>query len=326
MGRTLALIAVVALGLSPAPSQAQTIRVHLAEPGCQELPFAPARLRQLLAIELAVDGVVIVDDPEVAQAVIAYEPEPCEPGATRFVMRLTPQRGQLRLHRADMSSIPLATVPRALALELAEALRGDPVGDEPPPIERAPELPAPAPPPRVEVPLEPAPDTGPPLRVGAAASVRNTPDTGGTLAGPRLFIDLPIGDHLPFMARIDAGAAFGASAHDLVLGSISGGVAFSVWARAVPELALRFGPRLWLGHGWAFDAQANGATRGSEEVQVGTSLVVAAELSLGGGVELLLEGEVGTHLIGLDYVVADRRSGFVGAYWGVDLALAWGIG
>lgn len=326
MARTLALIAALALGLCPAPSQAQTIRVHLAEPGCRELPFAPTRLRELLALELAVDGVVIVDDPEVAQAVIAYEPEPCEPGATRFVMQLTPQGGQLRLHRADMSSIPLATVPRALALELAEALRGDAVADEAPPIEPAPELPAAEPPSRVEVPLEPAPDSGPPLRVGGAASVRNTPDTGGTLAGARLFIDLPIGDHLPFLARIDAGAAFGPSAHDLVLGSVTGGITFSIWARAVRELALRFGPRLWIGHGWAFDGPANGATRGSEEVQVGTGLVVAGELALGGGVELLLEGEVGTHLIGLDYVLADGRSGFVGAYWGVDLALAWQIG
>jgi hypothetical protein len=326
MAKRLALIALAALGLCPAPLSAQTIRVHLTEPGCRELPFAPTRLRELLAIELAVDGVVIVDDPEVAQAVIAYEPEPCEPGATRFVMRLTPQGGELRLHRADMSAIPLATVPRALALELAEALRGDPVGDEGPPIEEAPELPEPPPPPRVEVPLEPAPDTGPPLRVGGAASVRNTPDTGGTLAGARLFIDLPIGDHLPFIARIDAGAAFGPSAHDLVLGSISGGITFSVWARAVPELALRFGPRLWVAHGWAFDATASNAARGSAEVQVGAGLVVAGEVALGGGVELLLEGEVGTHMLGLDYVVPGGRSGFVGAYWGLDLALAWEIG
>lgn len=246
--------------------------------------------------------------------------------ATRFVLRLVGADGELRLATADMRDIPLGTVPRALALQLVEALRGEPPApDRAPPIEQAPPPIEPAEVPRAEVPIEPAPGAGPPARVGLAASVRNTPDTGGTLAGARLFVDLPLGQGLPLTLRVDAGAAFGPSAHDLVLGSIAGGLTLSIWARALPALALRFGPRLWVGHGWAFDAEARNATLQSEEVQVGAGLVVGGDFALAERIELLVEAEVGTHLLGLDYVLPAGRSGFLGAYWGADVALAFAL-
>ncbi len=325
LATTVVVLAALLAGTARAQDVPHTVR--LRDPSCTELPFAASRLRDLLELELSADGAELVEADAPAEAEVSYEPEPCEPGATRFVLRLVGEGGVLRLSVADMGDIPLGTVPRALALEVVEALRGQalPVA-EVPPIEPAPPRPEPPePPPQAEVPLEPAPGSGVPVRLGAAAGVRNTPDTGGTLAGLRLLLDLPLGQELPLALRIDLATAFGPSAHDLVLGSVGGGLSIFVWARALPALALRFGPRLFVAHGWAFGADVAGADRQSEEVQVGAGLVVGADVALAPGVELILEAEVGTHLLGLEYVVAAGRSGFLGAYWGGDLALAFAL-
>lgn len=325
----LATIVAALAALLAGNARAQDVphRVRLRDPSCTELPFAASRLRDLLELELSADGAELVDPDEPAEAEVSYEPEPCEPGATRFVLRLTGEGGVLRLSIADMGEIPLATVPRALALEVVEALRGHarPLAEAPPIEPAPPPLEPPSPPPQAEVPLEPARGSGVPARLGAAAGVRNTPDTGGTLASLRVLLDLPLGQDLPLAVRIDLAAAFGPSAHDLVLGSMGGGLSLFVWARALPALALRFGPRLFVAHGWAFGADTAGAQRQSEDVQVGAGLVVGADVALAPGVELLFEVEVGTHLLGLEYAVAAGRSGFLGAYWGGDLALAFAL-
>ncbi len=316
--------AAAALRLVASPAEAQAPRtVHLVSPSCGELPFAEERFRELLVLELQVDGVVLVDDPALAEALLSYEPDPCGPGATHFALRL--MRGRtLHLNDADVGEVPLATVPRALALEMAEMLRGD--TEAAPPIEEAPPAPpAPEPPPPLEAPIEPAPHRGPHTRLGAAATVRNVPETGAVLAGALVFADLPIADELPLVVRIDAGARLGPSAHDVALGAVTGGVTISIWARALDALAVRFGPRLWVGYGFALDPERSGATPQSEPLLAGVSVVTGGELALSDALSLLLELEVGTHLHGLEYTLPGGRTGFVGAYWGGQLALAWRV-
>lgn len=315
----------------PARAQEETPRtVFLGSPECAALPFAAARLRELLALELEADGARLLDDPA-ANVRIVYEPVPCEPGATEFAIELTTEGEGPRFYRASLSQIPLATVPRALALDLAEALRGNlpeappvalpepaPVVEEPPP-----EPPAIAPPVVAPVPPPSEPDRSPPTRLGFGVAVRNTPDTGAVLGGLRLFIDLPVGDHLPLSLRADVLFALGGASHDLLLGWIDGGLTVSIAARALDALSLRFGPRLWLGHGGAFNAEERGATRLSGEVQFGIGVVLALEIMIAPGLELLVGGEVGTHFEELEYVFSDARSGVIGAYWAADLGLAW---
>jgi hypothetical protein len=336
------LVWIVAIATLPESALAQEVprTVHLGTSSCEALPFEAQRLRQLLELELDLDGARVLDDPSDAITRVRYEPVPCAPGATEFALELSREGEPPRYYRADMSEIPLATVPRALALELAEALRGNleesgealpvaPAGalamlERAEPIEPLSEPPMGEPPPNEPAPNE-APSSGPPSRLGVSAGLRNSPDTGAVLAGVRVLLDLPLGDGLPLALRADLGAAFGPSSHDLVLGWLDGGLTLAIWARAIPELAVRFGPRLWLGHGWAFEAEEHGATRVSRDVQFGLGVVVAGELLIAPGLELLIQGEVGTHFEGLEYTVADDRAGFLGAYWGADLALAWSL-
>jgi hypothetical protein len=127
------------------------------------------------------------------------------------------------------------------------------------------------------------------------------------------------------MLRADIGVAFGPTSFDFLLGYVDGGLTVAIWARALPELALRFGPRLWLGHGWIFDAEAKGATRQSGDVQFGVGLVVGADIMIAPGIELSIESEVGTHHEGVEYAVASGRTGFLGAYWGASVGLAFGL-
>ena len=87
------------------------------------------------------------------------------------------------------------------------------------------------------------------------------------------------------------------------------------------HLAVRFGPRLWLGHAAALEAP--GATRQSDDVQVGLGLRVGVDLALAPGIDLLLEGEVGANLHGLELSGPAGRTGFLGAYWGLDVGLGF---
>jgi len=164
----------------------------------------------------------------------------------------------------------------------------------------------------------PAPSSSPPLRLAIGAHLRNTPDTGAILAGPRVLLDLGLGHDLPLSVRFDVAAAFGGAPHELALGAVDAGVAIFLWARAAPELALRFGPRLFVGHDFLIEGDA---TRLSGDVQVGVGVRVGAELRLVPGVDLLIEAEVGTHLVDLALETAAGPSGLAGAYGGADLAL-----
>src|SRR5690606_4633983 len=122
MPRSAIVVLLAAALASPARAQDVPSTVRLRDPSCTELPFAASRVRDLLELELSVDGAELVDEDEAASVEVTYEPEPCEPGATRFVLRLVGPGGSLRLATADLASIPLGTVPRALALQMVEAM------------------------------------------------------------------------------------------------------------------------------------------------------------------------------------------------------------
>src|SRR5690606_24714258 len=212
------------------------------------------------------------------------------PGATRY--RLELRGGSEARAEAALDAIPLATVPRALALQLVEMLRlddGEVTADAPdaPREERAdvdvepaasetapvatPAEPERAPDPSPPATSSPAPSSSPPLRLAIGAHLRNTPDTGAILAGPRVLLDLGLGHDLPLSVRFDVAAAFGGAPHELALGAVDAGVAIFLWARAAPELALRFGPRLFVGHDFLIEGDA---TRLSGDVQVGVGVRV----------------------------------------------------
>ncbi len=328
MQRVLIVLAFLA---SSVPAAAQMpASVHLREPECDQLPFDHARLRELFELELSVDGTRLVDDPAQAEMRIVYEPERCEPGETRFSIELERNDGALRVQHAEMSAVGLATIPRALALELAEALRGGArreeatAAAEPAPTEARPAPSQPVTPPAEAPPAEETP-AGLPTRFILTIGSRNTPDTSGWLYGARLAIDLSLGHDLPLSLRVDLAAAIGFTAFDLPLAGVDGGVTIALWARAVPELLLRFGPRLWLGHGFILDAEGNGATRVSGEVQFGLGVVVGLEIRIAPGLDLIVGAEVGTHFEGVEYTLASGRAGFLGAYWGIDLGLAFAL-
>ncbi len=320
----------LALGWA-APAAAQTPAprtVHLAQPTCGELPVSPRRVRELLALALELEGAVLVEDPALAEAEVSYEPYPCGPAATRFVFHLS-RGGVLRMHDAAIGALPLGSLVHALALEMANALRGQPGDDL---AERIASFPPPPPPPAIpppeqaEVTLEsPRPprralSTHPATRVGIGGVVLNAPAGGATLGGAFAFLDLPLG-RSPLVLRMDAGGAIGPSAYDLVLASITGGLTLSYWARVFDRLAVRAGPRLWLGYGWALHPA--GASRQSDLPQVGAGGTVAAEIELTDALVLVVEGEVGANLVGLGYALAMGHAGFRGAYWGGRLGLAW---
>lgn len=160
-----------------------------------------------------------------------------------------------------------------------------------------------------------------PLRVGVTAQLQNTPDTGAVGIGPRFFLDLPIAD-LPLLARVDFEAGMGPAAGDVLLGRIAGGLGLSLWARAADELAVRFGPRVWLGGTTWFDTPD--VVRVTDlALQFGIDVRVGMDVSLLPGVDLVVDAAVGTHLHGLELQRGAERSGLLGAYWGVDVGLAF---
>ena len=322
--------------------------VRLERSPCAFLPFSEDRLRELVELELGVDGRRLGVDGD-ADVVLRYALEPCEAGATTIRVEVirgaTSESPTVRESRVELAEVPLATVPRALALELVESLRAMPAavgGAEPAIAEPATaeaavgQAAASTPPDPVETepapiaPASPGPSaTGRPihpvLRVGILGALRNTPDTGAVLLGARLFFDVWPVTEAPLVARVDVMFAAGPASEALTLGVTEGGLTVSLWGRAAAAFALRFGPRIWIGHGWDFARPAD-LQRTSGEVMAGIGVRVGAELELGAGVALVLEGEVGTHFAGLGYAqmgapAGGDEPGADGAYWSLDLGV-----
>ncbi|MBX3275644.1 MAG: hypothetical protein KF729_35620 [Sandaracinaceae bacterium] len=332
---------VACLCLFPCAAAAQTIQ--LSEPACAHLPFDAGDVRRLLALELSVEGIAIDDAAALA---LAYDAAPCARGATTYSL-VVRRPGVERRDTVSLADVPLATVARALALALAEAARDAlrepdlaPEPDEPtaPEVELdAPRVtaalgtlepgaalaaePTPSAEASAERPPEREPDHAMRLRFGVAGFVRNTPDTGAVLAGPRVFVDVPLFD-LPLLLRADLEASSGAASFGVTLAGAGGGLAISLAARASPELALRFGPRVWA------NATAALAADGFDPdtdvpVQVGLEVRVGLDVALAPGLELVLDAAAGTHAHGLPLRRGAERSGLVGAYWTADVGLAF---
>jgi hypothetical protein len=73
------------------------------------------------------------------------------------------------------------------------------------------------------------------------------------------------------------------------------------------------------------DAAGQTVTELSRDIQVGLGVLVGLDLTLAPGLELLVDAEVGTNLHGLELETLAGRTGFLGAYWGADVGLAWGL-
>lgn len=325
-------LALVLLAL-PASAHAQ---VSLVSPSCGSLPFDGQEVERLLAQELAVGDVQLLDEGGVP---MGYRPLDCAPGASAFEVFVgtTPEQTA----PVDVAEVPLAAVPRALALEMAEMARrhlaAPAVEPAPEPVEPPVEPEAsPVPEPSAhdsEVaaepeasPREPAetPDAhASPALIGFHVGFRNTPDTGAALAAARFLVDLPLARDLPLVLRLDLTGAAGAAAHDVTLGWLEGGVSLALTAEALPDLSIRFGPRLWVGHGAVLDEGANMPTRNAEDVQVGVGVIAGLDITLVEGLRLLLQAEVGANLHGLELDTALGRTGFLGAYWEGAAGLAW---
>ena len=320
-------LAFVLLAL-PAGAQAQ---VTLVSPECGSLPFDAQEVERLLTLELAVGEVELADE---GGTPLGYRPVECAPGSSVFEVFV----GAAPEHAApvDVAEVPLAGVPRALALEMAEMARrhlAEPVEEAPEevsehvaaPVEQsAPEAAAGS---STDTDTDRVPEGSEshasPALIGFHVGFRNTPDTGAALAAARVFVDLPLARDLPLVVRLDLTGAAGAAAHDITLGWLEGGVSLALTADALRELSIRFGPRLWVGHGAVLDAGQHMPTRNAEDVQVGVGVVAGVDITVGAGLRLLLQAEVGANLHGLELNTALGRSGFLGAYWEGAAGLAW---
>lgn len=334
--------------------------VSLETEPCAVLPFDPARVSALVALELELDGLTLV--PQGGDIVLRYAPSECALGVTHFSLEAV-RAGERQIGSALLDEVALAAVPRALALHLVEMLRqsegGPPnpaVGAAAPNEPAAPSEPA-APADSDSAPADSAPadtapadtapaDTAPatpelgdsdfpagdpepaeapnarsPFRLGAALHVRNTPDSGAFLGGGRVVLDLGFGHDLPLAMRVDAGFAVGMARGDVTLGVVDAGVGLFLRAVAADMLDLRFGPRLSVGHAF----HIGDAVRRSEDVQVAAGLRVGGGIRVADGVDLLLEAEVGANLVDLELEVDGQRSGLVGAYWSADVGLAFDL-
>ena len=325
------------------PAAAQT--VGLEDPACASLPFDQRSMRTILELELEVDGWELT--PGESDAALSWAPEPCEPGVTRYRIALRDAEGRVTEARVDLAEVPLGTLPRALALELVGLFRerGRPAGADPVDAAERPAAAARADPtpatmgaPSAEAnadtvavsdadtvsdadPASPETHAEPSVRFVVLGHLRNTPDSSALLFGPRVGLELPLALGLPLTLRLDAAAAFGPADHGAVLAAFDGGLALAIAAQAAQGVAVRFGPRLWLGHAAALEAP--GAARQSDDAQVGLGLRVGVDLALAPGIDLLLEGEVGANLHGLELSGPAGRTGFLGAYWGLDVGLGF---
>lgn len=319
-----------------APASAQP-SVRLQAGSCPHLPFDPAAVERQIALELSTAGLALDAS---ADRELSYELVPCAPGGTEFELVLR-RPGFERRTPLSLAEVPLASVARALALALAEEARealteapseAPPAIPDPDPVPDPAPAPAPAPAPGPDPAPDPVPDPDPapvpdrdpshrPIRAGIALLARNTPDTGAFLGGARFFLDVPIAD-LPLLVRADVELAGGLATADLPLGSLAGGLSASLWARAADDLALRFGPRVWVGGVAWFDT--GGVAQVTEiPVELGLEVRVGLDVRVAEGLELVLDAAAGTHLHGLEVVRGGARTGILGAYWGADVGLAF---
>ena len=341
------LCAGLLVGLCPGTVRAQS-RVRLGEPSCDRLPFDPASVRRLVALELRLTGAELCPDsgPCEPDAAVAYELEPCALGATDFVFEVMDPLGDRR-ELVSMADVPLGALPRAIALGLVESLRVDSASGEPaleaseaarPPADAAAEVPnemparapdvselshGPRAPPsaRADEPSAEPPARTRQIRFGVHAVLQNTPDTGALLFGARLYVELPIAD-LPLILRADIAAGVGPAAGEVVLGALDGGLTLSIWARATDELGLRFGPRLWLGYlGWFSPGDVTRETK--LEVLFGLGIRLGIDLRLTDDVDVVVEAGVGSHVHGAQLSRDTVRTGLVGAYWALEAGLAF---
>lgn len=140
------------------------VELH-AEP-CEALPFDPERVRALLGMELALEGMELLD---AAETVVRYAPVDCAPGVTRFAIVV--RRGDAeRQAEAWLDDTALAAVPRALALHLAETLRAMEPSDP-----RGPSEPAPGTDASLE--SEPSSEAGPTVPVQSESADTESADT-----------------------------------------------------------------------------------------------------------------------------------------------------
>jgi hypothetical protein len=321
-----ALVLISVLVALPVVARAQVSgSVRLERSPCAFLPFSEDRLRELVDLELSVDGGRLDEDGD---AVLRYALEPCEAGATAIRVEVV-RDGATREGRVELADVPLATVPRALALELVVTLRStvgpalqpaDPAAIVEPEPQTSEAIP-PAATPIVDAPSAPSHRM---FRFTVLGGLRNTPDTGAVLTGARLSVDVWPTPDAPVVGRLDAGLSAGPASDALTLGAVEGGLTVSLWARAAPGFALRFGPRVWIAHGFDLDRPPE-LQAPAEDVMAGLGLRVGGELELGSGVVLVLEGEVGTHFAGLRYARAGEPPGIGpgmdGAYWALELGL-----
>lgn len=325
-GATVAGMLLVLALVCPGFAGAQARTVGLEAPTCAGLPFDPARVRELFALELEVTGEALEAEASEAALRVSYDAAPCEPGATHY--RLAVDDGTtVRSGTLDVSEVALATLPRVLALSLLETLRGDTSFDTtvaPSTRASAPSAPQPSTEQPPEVPDEPAPSLITPVaRLGVLAFFRNGPDTGAVLTGARLALDFNFLD-FPVSGRVDGAASFGPVAEDLVLAHMEVGATVYIRAEAVPGLVLRFGPHLWFGHIRLVNDENGRAVRRSGDLQIGMSLRVAADVRAVSGLDVLIEAEVGTNHEGANYdLTSGEPTGFTSAYW--SLAVGLGI-
>ncbi|HJL14505.1 MAG TPA: hypothetical protein RMH99_02545 [Sandaracinaceae bacterium LLY-WYZ-13_1] len=256
---------------APTQARAQERTARLAPPTCESLPFAHERLEELLAVELSVHRIRLVDGE--AQDVVRYDPVRCgDPGSP---LRVVLERRGVIAARERISNEP----PRALALYLAELMRTPfdaPVADLIAGTATATELLAPTPHAAAALATpsrrssgatwlvlerggerapddEDAPDRLENARlfaVGVEAELAYNPENQAFLVGPRLALSLRA-PFYPFLRlRLDAGVSTGASDWGVNLGTTSVGFEVDL-AAGDRDGYLEVGPRMAAVYGWA---------------------------------------------------------------------------
>jgi hypothetical protein len=259
-GRRLAgAAALAAVACVAARARAQPERTaRLEAPSCAGLPFRHERLKDLLAVELAVHRVRLVNGE--ADDVVRYDPLRC--GDPDAPIRVVVERRGVVAARLRVENEP----PRALALYLAELMRepfDDPVvallegGRAPRPPPARPHAAAALDEPRAAAsswamattPREGAPP-GPPgrledaplLALGLLGELLYNPENQSWLIGPRLDVALRVPFYRHLRVHLDAGLGTGRSDWAVHLGAASLGLELALAAGDL-ERFVEVGPR-----------------------------------------------------------------------------------
>jgi hypothetical protein len=281
--------------------------VRVAGPACPIAPLSVPAFLDSLRVELAGSA------RPPGSTVVTLAVEPCDAATARVRVRITNDAGGAAAERdVGLEDVALEARPRALALAVAELVRG-PQGASPPLT------------PRAAVSATASPEAPPPLRTGGAADAvwEHFPGRGATLWGARLSLSL---DRRRGGLALFGEAASGGHGYELgevELRSIGGGLVagsrFS-WGRLTLAPAV-VGALAWArieGHAGepGVVASAGSSLTAALRARVAVSSVVMRVVSVRAFVE------AGWMLRGLDATVAGARAaGLAGATFVVGVGV-----